>query len=141
MKQNKSLHSMKRFFQRIGLRIHKNFQNRNFEPTTGEREATAIVSRLSKDSDSELLTCPNSGKYYIKCNKKHMLIVIGHKEINIINHVYSYTVHLSEKTESNIRNLFLDEVEKRRDLMEQEFKSSVTHSLKEIYKNLANEEK
>lgn len=132
-------HKIKRFFQKIGLKIHKYFKLKNFEPTTGERESIAIVSRLSKDLDSELLTCPNSGKYYVKCNKRQMLIVIGFKEINIINHVYSYTVHLSDKAESNIRNIFLDEVEKRRDLMENEFKSSVQHSLKSIYKSLENE--
>jgi hypothetical protein len=138
MKSN-LVHKSKRFFQKLGLKIHKNFKGKGLEPTTGERESTAIVNRLTKDPDSELLTCPNSGKYYIKCNKKHMLIVIGYREINIINHVYSYTVHLTDKTESNIRNLFLDEVEKRRDLMEQEFRSSVTHSLKTIYNSLNNE--
>ena len=132
-------HKFKRFFQKIGLVIHKKFTPLSHELSASEKEAIAIVNRLVKDHKSELLTCPNSGKYYIKCGEKKMLIVIGYKEINIINTVYSYSVHLSDKTESNIRNVFLDEVEMRRDQMEQEFRTSVTHSLKTIYQNLNNE--
>lgn len=134
-------HKFKRFFQKIGLFIHKKFKTPQYELSAGEKEALAIVNRLVKDNESDLLTCPNSGKYYIKCGKKKMLIVIGHKEINIINSVYSYSVHLTDRTESNIRNVFLDEVEMRRDKMEQEFRASVTHSLKTIYQNLNNETK
>jgi hypothetical protein len=132
------IHKTKRFFQKIGLKINKLFsiQNSGELVTTGEREAIGILSRLIKYSDVDLLTCPNTKKYYVKCNKKQMLIVICHREINIINHVYSYTVHLSEKSERIIRDIFLDEVEKRRDIMEKEFKASVTHSLKTIYNNL-----
>jgi hypothetical protein len=138
---NKYHHKFKRFFQKIGIAINKRLKQPHYELSAGEREALAIVNKLIKDSESDLLTCPNSGKYYIKSSKKKMLIVIGHKEINIINSIYSYAVHLTDRTENNVRNVFLDEVELRRDKMEQEFKSSVTHSLKTIYQNLSNESK
>jgi hypothetical protein len=137
------IHKIKRFFQKIGLKINKLFNMKRSEElvTPGEREAIGILNRLTKDSEVDLLTCPNTGKYYVKCNKKQMLVVICHREINIINHVYSYTVHLSEKSERVIRDIFLDEVERRRDIMEKEFRASVTHSLKTIYNNLNKNEK
>jgi hypothetical protein len=139
-KIQKELHKLKRMFQKFGITLHKmTVPDKGVEISAGEKEAIAIVNRLVKDKESDLLTCPNTGKYYIKCGRKKMLIVIGNKEVNIINSVYSYSVHLSEKTETNIRNFFLDEVEIRRDEMEQEFTSSVKHSLKTIYQNLANE--
>lgn len=139
-KIQKELHKLKRVFQKFGITLHKmTVLDKGVEISAGEKEAIAIVNRLIKDKESELLTCPNTGKFYIKCGRKKMLIVIGNKEVNIINSVYSYSVHLSEKTESNIRNFFLDEVEIRRDEMEQEFTSSVKHSLKTIYQNLTNE--
>lgn len=132
------LHKTKRFFQKIGLNINKIFSNQHSHEnvTTGEREAIGILNRLIKYPEVDLLTCPNTKKYYVKSNKLHMLIVICHNEINIINHVYSYTVHLSDKSERIIRNIFLNEVETRRTIMEKEFKTSVKHSLKTIYSNL-----
>lgn len=139
-KIQKELHKLKRMFQKFGITLHKmSLIDKSVEISAGEKEAIAIVNRLVKDKESDLLTCPNTGKYYIRCGRKKMLIVIGYREVNIINSVYSYSVHLSEKTETNIRNFFLDEVEVRRDEMEQEFTSSVKHSLKTIYQNLANE--
>lgn len=139
-KIQKGLHKIKRVFQKFGIAMHKmSVVDKGVEISAGEKEAIAIVNRLVKDKDSDLLTCPNTGKYYIRCGRKKMLIVIGYREVNIINSVYSYSVHLSEKTEANIRNFFLDEVEIRRDEMEHEFTSSVKHSLKTIYQNLANE--
>jgi hypothetical protein len=139
-KIQRKLHKLKRMFQKFGITLHKmSVSDKGVEISAGEKEAIGIVNRLVKDKESDLLTCPNTGKYYIRCGRKKMLIVIGYREVNIINSVYSYSVHLSEKTETNIRNFFLDEVEIRRDEMEQEFTSSVKHSLKTIYQNLANE--
>lgn len=139
---DKKLHKLKRIIQRMGIRISRLFilSKSDQVVTTGEREAIGILNRLCKDSNTDLLTCPSTGKYYVKCDKKQMLVVICHREINIINHVYSYTVHLSEKSEKIIKDIFLDEVEKRRDIMEMEFKKSVKHSLKTIYNKLNKDE-
>jgi hypothetical protein len=130
------VHKLKRYFQRIGIKITKATRLEEKKVTTGEREAIGILNRIVKDPEVDLLTCPNTEKYYVKCNKKNMLIVIGKREINIINHVYSYTVQLCEKSENIIKDIFLDEVEKRRKIMEKEFTESVTFSLKKIYNNL-----
>lgn len=137
---NRKLHLARRFFQKIGIRISRTMNvNKAKGMTEAEREAGGIFRKLISDQETDLLTSPTTGKYYIKCEKRSMLLVLGDGELSIINHVYGYNVHLSQRVEQLFRDQFLDEVERRRDNMESEFRTSVRHSLKEIYKNLENE--
>lgn len=136
----KELHLTKRFLQKIGIRFIRMMNiDRVKGMTEAEREAGGILRKLMSDDENELLTSPTTGKYYVKCNKKSMLLVLGDGELSIINHVYGYNVHLAPRVEQLFREQFLDEIEKRRESMESEFRNSVKHSLKEIYKNLENE--
>lgn len=137
---NKQLHFAKRFLQKVGIKLTRLMnQGQSKGMTEAEREAGGILRKLMSDGETDLLTSPTTGKYYLKCEKRSMLLVIGDGELSIINHVYGYNVHLSQRVESLFREQFLDEVEKRREAMEAEFRTSVKHSLKEIYKNLENE--
>ncbi len=137
---SKELHLVKRFFQKIGIRMSRLMDvNKAKGISEPEREAGSILRKLIADQETDLLTSPTTGKYYVKCEKRSMLLVLGDGELSIINHVYGYNVHLSQRVEQMFRDQFLDEVEKRRDNMENEFRTSVKHSLKEIYKNLENE--
>ena len=136
----KELHLTKRFFQKIGIRFIRMMNiDRVKGMTEAEREAGGILRKLMADEETELLTSPTTGKYYIKCNRRSMLLVLGDGELSIINHVYGYNVHLAQRVENLFRDQFLDEIENRRESMESEFRNSVKHSLKEIYKNLENE--
>jgi hypothetical protein len=56
--------------------------------------------------------------------------------VNVINHKYSYTVVISDKTKEQIVNLFNNVVEKQRLKMEEEITSNIKHSLKTIIKTL-----
>lgn len=136
---NRQIHFAKRLFQKIGIRMSKLMNTgQQRKMTEAEREAGGILRSLISDEEVDLLTSPTTGKYYVKCNKRQMLLVIGDGEISIINHVYGYNVHLSQRVEQLYRNQFLDEIEKRREIMESEFRNSVKHSLAEIHKNLKN---
>ncbi len=136
---NKQIHFAKRLFQKLGIRMSKLMNTgQQRKMTEAEKEAGGILRSLISDEQVDLLTSPTTGKYYVKCNKRKMLLVIGDGEISIINHVYGYNVHLSQRVEQLYRNQFLDEVEKRREDMESEFRNSVKHSLAEIHKNLKN---
>jgi len=137
---NKKIHFVKRFFQKFGIRLSRIMEvNKAKGMSEAEREAGGILRKLISDQETDLLTSPTTGKYYVKCERRSMLLVLGDGELSIINHVYGYNVHLSQRVEQLFRDQFLDEVEKRRDNMESEFRTSVKHSLKEIYKNLENE--
>ncbi len=136
---NKQIHFAKRLFQKLGIRMSKLMNTgQQRKMTEAEKEAGGILRSLISDEQVDLLTSPTTGKYYVKCNKRQMLLVIGDGEISIINHVYGYNVHLSQRVEQLYRNQFLDEIEKRREDMESEFRNSVKHSLAEIHKNLKN---
>jgi hypothetical protein len=69
-----------------------------------------------------------------------MLLVLGNGQISIVNHVYGYNVPLSQKTEKMLTETFIEEVEKRRNQMEDEYKNNVQHSLQAIIKKLNEKE-
>jgi hypothetical protein len=106
-----------------------------------EKETSAIFRKLLKEPESELLTSPLSGKYYIRAHDKSMLLVLGNNQISIVNHVYGYNVPLSHKSEKMLTETFIEEVEKRRNQMEDEYKNNVQHSLKSIIKKLNEKQK
>jgi hypothetical protein len=68
-----------------------------------------------------------------------MLVILGNGQVSIVNHVFGYNVPLSQKAEGKMKDMFLDEVEKRREAMEQEFTANVRHSLKTIINRLDHE--
>ena len=137
----KQLHFAKRLFQRIGIKMSKIMNTaEKRKMTEAEKEAGGILRLLISDKETDLLTSPTTGKYYIKCNNRQMLLVLGDYELSIINHVYGYNVHPSQRIERLFRDQFLDEIEKRREDMESEFRNSVKHSLKEIHNTLKNEQ-
>lgn len=137
-KDNRTLlHRSKRALQRLGIRISRAFSGYQLSSyVDGEREAASIFRQMIKDPENDLLTSPLSGKYYLRSDRRHMLLVLGNRTLNIVNHVYGYTVPLSIKTDTQLQLLFLREVEKRRQDMENEFASNVRHSLKTIAEKL-----
>lgn len=135
------IHTLKRIAQRFGIRFSRMMNPLDSSRMTqSEREASAIFRKLVKESESELLTSPLSGQYYIRSEDKSMLIVLGNGQISIVNHVYGYNVPLSQKCERSLTDVFLAEVEFRRNQMEQEYRNNVQHSLQAIIKNLNEKE-
>jgi hypothetical protein len=94
---------------------------------------------LLKDPDTEVLSSPLSQKFYLKSDKRSMLLVLDSYGISIVNHVYGYNVQLSRKMHKIIEDSFLAEIDSRRAKMEEEYKSNVKHSLQYIAKSLKDE--
>lgn len=101
-----------------------------------ESDCFSICNKLISMEDSILLMTPLSNKRYIKNDSHGIFITIDGNVINVINHKYSYTVVVSEKTKQQIVDLFNDVVEKQRLKMEEEITSNIKHSLKTIIKTL-----
>ena len=140
---NTILHNFRRQAQRWGLKIYKlTDPERNFEQDTDfYKETFGICHRLISLESSILLISPISGKRYIKSEDNQIFIVIQKDNIDIVNHTYSYSIKVNgTNLYEKISRIFDAEVESRREDMETEIKMNVTHSLKEIYKNLSNEE-
>ena len=134
---NDKIHNLKRFTQKVGIRFTRMMNPLDREIlSNSERDASAIFRKLLKDQESELLTSPLSGKYYLKSPDKDMLLVLGNGNLSIVNHVYGYDVRLSQKAEKKLTETFLNEVEHRRKKMEEEYSQNVQHSLKTIIEKL-----
>jgi hypothetical protein len=135
------IHTLKRITQKVGIKFSRMMNPQyNSKMDQSERETSSIFRKLLKEPESELLTSPLSGKYYIRAHDKSMLLVLGHGQISIVNHVYGYNVPLSQKTEKMLTETFIEEVEKRRNQMEDEYKNNVQHSLQAIIKKLNEKE-
>jgi hypothetical protein len=113
-----------------------------FDPTPEPKEeeiyAIQICQKLIMSPNSKLTNAPISFKRFIKNDDNNMFIVINSRTISLINHVYSYNVFIeSFEHYSDICELFDNEMEKRRQELEDEIKNNIQHSLKEILKKVS----
>ena len=133
-------HNFKRFFQKIALKVIRMMdQNNSYEHSEFEKESMSICKNLINKESSKLLISPISKKRYIKNDNKKIFIIIESRLLTIVNHNYSYNIELHPKVYDLLTLVFDNEVEKRRQVMENEIKSNVKHSLSNIYNNIINE--
>ena len=128
------------YIPRLLFKIYLNLKER-FDPTPPipeeERITVEICKKLINDPDSELTYAPISAKRFIKNESKSMFVVIEHHTINLINHVYSYSVYLSKNSDYNeIIGGFDKILENKRQSLEDEITSNIQHSLQTILKKL-----
>jgi len=128
------------YIPRLLFKIYLNLKER-FDPTPPipeeERITVEICKRLINDPESELTYALISAKRFIKNESKSMFVVIEHHTINLINHVYSYSVYLSKNSDYNeIIGGFDKILEDKRQSLEDEITSNIQHSLQTILKKL-----
>ena len=128
------------YIPRLLFKIYLNLKER-FDPTPPipeeERITVEICRKLISDPESKLTYAPISGKRFIKNENKNMFVVIEHHTINLINHVYSYSVYLSKNSEYNeIIGSFDKILEDKRQSLEDEIRSNIQHSLTTILNKL-----
>jgi hypothetical protein len=133
-------HKIKRFLQKTALKSIR-VLNPEDKSKRGEyeKESISICKNLITKDASKLLISPISGKRYIKNDEKKIFIIIEGKTLTIVNHNYSYNIELLSKSYDRLVIIFDNEVEKRRQKMEDEIRSNVKHSLTNIYNNIVNE--
>lgn len=134
----KMIRSTKRLSQRVGI-----FVARMMNPTPkqkrspAEREALGIYRTILHDPDTDVLTAPLSGKYYMKNSRNKLLLVLSHtRRLSIINSVYGYDIELGEQLYRVLEQEFNEEMENRQTKFEGEFKSNIEHSLHRIYETI-----
>lgn len=121
---------------RILFRLYIYLRNK-FDPpkVISEEELTCykICHKLITNQNSKLFVAPLSYKRYIKNDEKNMFLVIEHRSISLINHVYSYTVYCEDAASyEQMISHFDQELEQKRIKLEMEIKSNIRHSLKTI---------
>lgn len=124
------------FLPRILYKIFLNLKEK-FDPTPQiadeENYASAICEKLIDNPSSELTHSPLTNKRIIKNESHNMYVVMEAHSINLINHVYSYTVYLQDTSNyTKLCEKFDNILDEKRLMLENEIKSNIQHSLKNI---------
>lgn len=128
----KLFHKLKRQYQKIYIRIVKNLEYERSMQQRYEIDAQNVCLKLISKEQSHLLMTSISQKRFIKSDEFDVLVTIDNNIINIVNHQYSYTVFVTEKTRKTICNEFDKVIESQRKKMEDEITSNIKFSLKNL---------
>lgn len=133
---DKKSHTLKRLIQKAYLGIHRKTSIPKDPKTPYYSECINICRKLLAQKDTTLLIAPISSKRYMK-NERHGIYVVFHgRSIEVVNHVYNYTVHVDEKTWNMMIDDFNYELEERRIEFEGEISKNIKYSLKTILKSI-----
>jgi hypothetical protein len=118
------------------FKIYLYLKNR-FDPTPPATDeeifCTDICLSLIGMENSRLTYAPISNKRFIKNDTKEIFVVIDHRVINLINHVYGYNIMIEDDHLFNsIIGKFDDTLENKRLELEAEMKQNIKHSLQNI---------
>lgn len=130
------LHKLKRKIQKKYISLVRALQYQNNQKTIYEYECISICKKLINKDDSILLTTPISNKKYIRNEENDIFVILDSNNVQVINHIYSYNVLLSDKSWEFLTSHFNNEVERRRIEFEREITSNIQHSLKNILTKL-----
>jgi len=124
-------HFFRRFIQKQTLQLFR-YLSTEQEKSVYERDCIAVCKKFINQPDSVMLLTPISGKRYIRSEKNEIFIILDSHRVKIINHVYAYDVHMNDKSWNQIISLFDNEVEKRREVFEQQITANIKSSLQKI---------
>jgi len=129
-------HKFRRFLQQLALDIKRKFDNQPVGKTNHGWECLKICRKLINSKNSELIVSTLSSKRYIKNDDMNIFVILHGQTVQIINHVYSYSILTDSKTWDQIISLFNEEQEKRCIKLESEAEINIKKSLKNISNNL-----
>ena len=124
-------HKLKRLVQQKYIKLAR-LSNPQLKKSAYERDCMAICKKLIDKDETILLLTPISNKRYIRNEEQQIFVILENYSVKVINHVYSYTVFLEDKSWHSIVELFDNEVESRRMEFEKEITSNIKHSLQNI---------
>ena len=133
---DKKSHSLKRLIQKAYIGVHRKTALPRDPKTPYYNECINICRKLLEQKDTILLIAPISSKRYMKNERYGIYVIFYGKTIEIINHVYNYTVHVDEKTWNLMFDDFNYELEERRIQFESEISTNIKYSLKNILKSI-----
>jgi len=133
---DKLTHSLKRTIQKSFIEFHKKIKIPEEGRSEYTQEFMAIHKKLIKDKETDLLFAPISSKKYLKNEKFGITVVLHGRNAEIINHVYSYSIHLDPKSWTMVDREFNEELENRREEFEVEIKANIKKSLQNIINSM-----
>lgn len=134
-----TVHRFKRLSQKLSIKLLRAFNpldRERPEKNSSELDAALLFKKMLVKTDSELLISPLSGRYFLKNDRKQILIILTEYELVVINHVFGYNIKISQKLQRSLYQAFVSEVEQRRTAMENAFRQNVKHSLQSIISHI-----
>ena len=132
---NKITHTLKRLIQKKYISYTRKL-NPQLRKSAYERDCMLICKKLISKEETILLLTPITNKRYIRNETQDIFVILENYSVKVINHVYSYTIFLEDKSWNSIVALFDNEVEERRLVFEKEITANIRHSLQTILKTI-----
>jgi hypothetical protein len=132
---NKITHTLKRLIQKKYISYTRKL-NPQLKKSAYERDCMLICKKLISKEETILLLTPITNKRYIRNETQDIFVILDNYSVKVINHVYSYTIFLEDKSWNSIVALFDNEVEERRLVFEKEITANIRHSLQTILKTI-----
>ena len=130
--------------KKVKLQFYKIFNKQDTTPISKEERSLMIIaSQLVNNKKTDLLMTPRMDKFYITSDDKSLFVVIDTElcDACVVNHVFGYHIKISQRAMNFILDKFIDEVEARRNAMENEFRSNIQYSLNSVAERLINNKK
>jgi hypothetical protein len=136
-----------RFFKRLKLRfyiwIKKGRVIPTYEDQTTSYEKTCfmICLKVIKHPSTKFMIAPMSSKRYMENKELDIFITMDYTRIDLTNHVYHYSVKLSNRDWERVTQIFDIETEKRRLNYEETVNSQIKNSLHNVLERISNLDK
>ena len=117
------------------MKLFKSIKERlipKYKPAEHEQLVIDIIGLLFGDDDTECITAPISGKYYISNKKLGYWVRVGDSSITITNHKFTYVAQSPIAFNDYVINVVRDYIEKDRE----EFEKRVFQNELELLKNI-----
>ena len=129
-------HDFRRMVQKAYIEMHRKTALPRDPKSPYHSECINICRKMLEKKETVLLIAPISSKRYMKNEKYGIYIVFHGRTIEVVNHVYNYTVSLDDKTWNILIEEFNYELEERRKEFEDEISKNIKYSLKTILKTM-----
>lgn len=133
-------HNIKRIKQRLYIFWQKSNSNSIYHGEVDIQQTSAylICKKLIEKQGTVLLMSPLSGRRYIKLDTEEIFVIISSSSIQIINHIYSYTIPIGGRILNKTLDAFDNKMEGMRLKMENDITGNIQKSLNQIKKELDN---
>lgn len=130
-------HRVKRIKQKFYIWC-KGIFNPQYKGEVNHQQSSAylICKKLLEKPEAVLLMSALSGKRYIKLDNEQIFVIIDSHSVQIINHVYSYTIPMEGRILNKTLDVFDNRMEDIRNRMETDITSNIQKSLNQIKKDL-----
>ena len=108
------------------------------EEASYEKTCFKICLKSIKHPNTKFMIAPMSNKRYIENKDMDIFITMDYGRVDLTNHVYHYSVKLTQRDWQRVTQIFDNEAEKRRLNYEEKINSQIKNSLHNVLEKISN---